>query len=391
VTDIPGSRGEGFGSVNVTRDFGGVMRDFGGMESAEPREVVRPSSTRDVVEALARRDGHTPVVPRGCGHSTDGRSLTSGISIDMRSLAAVRDVRGDRVDVDAGATWREVLVATLPQGAAPAVLTDYLDLTVGGTLSAGGVGGTSHVHGTQARAGNVLELEVATSDGGQVPCSPARNRWLFDAVRGGGGRHGVITRAVIGLVPVPGHVLSCTVPCEDAAGLLRVQDETRADHLSGQAVPSETGGWEYEAKAVLFGADAPPPDLESSEVEELTFWEFADRMRPDVEELIEIGEWARPHPWAMAFLPGAGAAGFIEGILAAMGRDDVGLSGFALIKALKGGGDPGVPGLAGVPDPVLFALLRTASPGCAPAATMDAANAEILARAQALGGLRYPL
>jgi hypothetical protein len=308
------------------------------------------------------------VVPRGCGHSTDGNSLTCGISLDMRALAAIREVGADRVRLEAGATWREVLDATLPHGLTPPVLTDLLDLTVGGTLSAGGVGGTSHVHGPQTAT--VIDLEVVTRDGAIVRCSASENRPLFDAVRGGMGRHGVITAATLRLVPAPRHVLACTVPCRDPAGLLAVQTRTRADHISGQAKPSETGGWRYEAKAVLYDADAPPPGLECTETEALPYADFADRLRPDVRELVALGEWARPHPWAMAFLPGAAAAGLIADTLAAMGPADLGLSGVVLVKALTG--------IDAVPDPVLFGLLRTASPGCASPEEMIAANRAFL-------------
>jgi hypothetical protein len=362
------------------------MRDFGGSAWMVPRRVVRPSSAHDVTAALV--DGHdgTPVVARGCGHSTDGRSLTDGILIDMRALATIHEVRDGSVRVDAGATWREVLEATLPQGLTAPVLTDILDVTVGGTLSAGGIGGTSHIHGTQA--GNVIELEVATPDGDIVRCSPSHNRRLFDAIRGTR-LNGVITKAVLRLVPAPRSVLSCRVPCEDAAGLLRVQSRTWTDHFSGQVMASETG-WRYEAKVVVFDGTEPPPGIEPSEVETIPYRDFADRMRPDVEELVANGEWARPHPWATAFLPGSRAAPFIEDTLAELTPEDLGLSGVILVRALKGTGDPGVPGLGGLADPVLFGLLRTASPGCAPAEAMAAANRDFHVRVLAAGGLPYP-
>ncbi|GAA3959601.1 hypothetical protein GCM10023085_47550 [Actinomadura viridis] len=370
------------------------MRDFGGTVQRTPREVVRPRSAEEVA-ALTRAGAHGPVVPRGCGHSTDGRTLTGGISLDMRGLAAIHEVRGDRVRVDAGATWRAVLEATLPYGLTPPVLTDYLDLTVGGTLSAGGVGGTSHVHGTQAR--NVLGLRVATGDGAITSCSPARNRRLFDAVRGGMGRHGVITQATLRLVPAPRHVLSCRVPCRSAADLLRLQARARTQvhHLSGQARPSDDG-WRYEMKAVLYEGEAPPPGLVCTEAEALPFLDFADRMRPDVAELTALGEWTRPHPWAMAFLPGGVAAGFVEATLAAMGPADIGLSGVVLIKGIRDAGPPGPPDLPEAPalglpaEPVLFGLLRTASPGCAAPEAMIAANQDFLGRAVAAGGVPYP-
>ncbi|MFB4314376.1 FAD-binding protein [Actinomadura sp. 21ATH] len=358
------------------------MRDFGGLARRTPREVVRPAIDREAA-AAARRGA----VPRGRGHSTGGQSLTGGVSLDTGGLAAVHAIGADRISVGAGATWRDVLAATLPRGLAPPVLTDYLDLTVGGTLSAGGVGGASHVHGTQAC--NALDLDVATRDGEIVRCSPALNRPLYDAVRGGMGRHGVITRATLRLVPAPRHVLSCKVSCESAAELLGLQGSVRADHLSGQAKAAEAGR-RYELRAVLYEGEAPPPGLPAgaeAEVERLPFAEFADRMRPDVEELIVLGEWDRAHPWAMAFLPGPRAAAFIERTLDATGPADLGLSGLVLIKALA---VPRTPALRAPADPVLFGLLRTASPGYTPAADMLDANGRFLAEATALGAVPYP-
>ncbi|WP_131742477.1 FAD-binding protein [Actinomadura roseirufa] len=357
------------------------MRDFGGTTERVPARVVRPGSADEVAAAL--RDAAArgrDAVPRGTGHSTSGRSLTGGVSLDMRGLGGVHEVGPGHAVAGAGATWREVLAATLPHGLAPPVLTDYLDLTVGGTLSAGGVGGTSHVHGTQAD--NVLALEVVTG-GGPVTCSPTVRPGLFDAVRGGQGAHGVVTRATLRLVPVPERVLSCTVPCRDAADLLRVQREVRADHISGQAKPAEDG-WRFEAKAVRY-AGGPPPG--ATEAEELSFLGFADRMGPDVAELVALGEWERPHPWAMVLLPGSGAAAVITAALASTTPADLGLSGVVLIKALRVGR---VPMLAAPTDPVLFGLLRTASPGCTPVAGMLAANQAFLDRAEAAGGTPYP-
>ncbi|WP_242902208.1 hypothetical protein [Actinomadura terrae] len=124
----------------------------------------------------------------------------------------------------------------------------------------------------------------------------------------------------------------------------------------------------------------------ASEVEELSFLEFADRLRPDVAELAALGEWALPHPWGIVFLPGAWAAAVIEETLASMAPADLGLSGVVLVKALRIGD---VPMLAAPADPVLFSLLRTASPGCAPVAEMLEGNRALLARAEAVGGTRY--
>ncbi|GAA4237995.1 hypothetical protein GCM10022254_52100 [Actinomadura meridiana] len=357
------------------------MRDFGGIVARSPARVVRPRSVDEVARAVREAAARgLDVVPRGLGHSTYGQSLTGGVSLDLRELTGV-EVGARDVTVAAGATWHALLTETLRHGLTPPVLTDYLDVTVGGTISAGGVGGTSHIYGTQADT--VLGLDVVV-DGEVVSCSSGTRAGLFDAVRGGLGRHGVITGATVALIPAPERVLACTIPCRDAEDVLRVQREVRADHVSAQVRPSPDG-WAYEVKAVLYGADGEPPPG-TADIEELPYFDFCDRLRPDVEELVALGEWARPHPWGMVFLPASHATAVIEATLAELTPSGLGVSGVILVKALRVGR---VPRLDAPDDPVLFSVLRTASPGCSPVAAMLAGNRALLDRARAVGGARY--
>jgi len=353
------------------------MCDFGGVIRRTPRLVVRPTSATEIATTI--RDA-ADLVARGCGHSTRGESLTDGITLDMRGMATVHQVSNDHITVDAGATWRRVLDATLPHGLMPPVLTDYLDLTVGGTLSAAGIGGASHIHGTQAA--NVTELEIVTPQGEITTCSLTNRRDLFDTVRAGMGRHGVITTATVRLAPAPERVLSCRYRCATAAELIAEQGRIIADHVSGQVKSSG-----FELKAVMYNADRPPGTLSPTDVEEFAFADFADRMRPDVAKLVAVGEWEQPHPWGQVIVPTAKAAAFIDQTLAHTTPADIGLSGIILIKRFRPGW---VPMLRAPSDAVLFGLLRTASPGCHTASQMSAANDELYERARAIGGVSYP-
>jgi cytokinin dehydrogenase len=324
--------------------------EFGGLR-------VRPEDTAEIVE-LARV---ARLTPRGCGHGTAG-SPHGEVVVDMRGLSTVHDLRPDRVVVDAGATWRQVLAATLPHGLTPPVLTDYLGLSVGGTLAVGGVGGTSYRYGKQTD--NVLELEVVSPQGELTLCSPALRPEVFGAVLGGRGRHGIITKATLSVTAAPETVRSFKAPFATPGELLHAQRRTPADHITGQAKPDR-----YELTAVFYG---PGRLSGATEVEEMTYAEFADRMRPDVAELVTLGEWARPHPWAAVFLPADRAAEVITAPSPAL----LGLSGVVLITPLRG-------------DRILYALLRTASPGAAAPAEMLRANQELYAQARRVGGSRY--
>ena len=85
-----------------------------------------------------------------------------------------------------GTRWRAVLAAAARKGLTPPVLTDYLDLSVGGTLSAGGIGGASHHHGPQAD--HILDLEVVTPAGEIITCAPSSRPDVFFGVLAGQGR-----------------------------------------------------------------------------------------------------------------------------------------------------------------------------------------------------------
>src|SRR5918992_1039110 len=114
----------------------------------------------------------------------------AGVVIDMSTLNQIHSITPDRAVVDAGVVWRDLLLVTTPAGLTPPVLTDYTRLTVGGTLSVGGVSGRSYRHGAQVD--NVLELQVVTGEGQLLTCSATENQRLFEAALAGLGLCAVI-------------------------------------------------------------------------------------------------------------------------------------------------------------------------------------------------------
>ena len=119
-------------------------------------------SSADIASLLRRAKSRgLKVAARGQGHSIYGRSLSEdGVVIDMSGIDTIHHVQPRHVVVDAGATWKNVLDATLKQGLTPPVLTNYLGLSIGGTLAVSGIGGSSSRYGMQTD--NVLELDVVT-------------------------------------------------------------------------------------------------------------------------------------------------------------------------------------------------------------------------------------
>ena len=148
------------------------------------------------------------------------------------------------MSVEAGATWSDVLAATLPAGLTPPVLPDYLELSVGGTLAVGGVGGTTSMFGMVSDT--VAELDVVTGRGEMLTCSPARNADLFDMVRAGLGQVGVITRATLRCVAAPREVRQFLLSYPTLAAMLHdarlLAGDDRFDVVKGAILPA-AGRW----------------------------------------------------------------------------------------------------------------------------------------------------
>lgn len=289
-----------------------ASRDYGDVVHHLPAAVLRPATTADICAVVAHAGQlGLQVVPRGQGHSTGGQAqVLGGVVVDMNQLSDVHEVGPDYLVVDAGARWSDVLRVTLPRGLTPPVLTDYLELTVGGTLSVGGLGGASHHYGAQTD--NVLELEVVASAGTLVSCSPAENREVFDAVRAGRGRNGIITRARLLLVPAPETVVWHRLRYGTIEQLVADQQHlvtTNAfDYVEGQ-VKIRDGEQVAELEAVTFtGVSNTSGDLggltfREADTQNATYWDFVNRLAVGEPLLRDAGLWDSPHPWCNLLLP----------------------------------------------------------------------------------------
>uniref|UniRef100_A0A0D9X8N0 cytokinin dehydrogenase n=1 Tax=Leersia perrieri TaxID=77586 RepID=A0A0D9X8N0_9ORYZ len=340
-----------------------------------------------------------------------------GLVLDMRALPrrmqlVVDGVSGEPfADVPGGALWEEVLHwAVSKHGLAPASWTDYLRLTVGGTLSNGGVSGQSFRYGPQVS--NVSQLEVVTGDGECHVCSRSTDADLFFAVLGGLGQFGVITRARIPLSPAPQTVrwmrvvyASFAEYAADAEWLVTRPPHEAFDYVEGFAfvrsddpvngwpcvpipdgarfdpslLPDGAGPVLYCLEVALYqqrGAD--DDDMDKVRVGEMMrelkyvqglefaagvgYVDFLSRVNRVEDEARRNGSWAAPHPWLNLFISSRDIADFDRAVLNGMLAD--GVDGPMLIyPMLKAKWDPATS--VALPEGEIFylvALLRFCRP-----------------------------
>jgi FAD/FMN-containing dehydrogenase len=139
--------------------------DKGNIVSHTPCAVLQPGSVRDIQRMIRYcRRYDLEIAVRGQGHTMHGQSLSSGLVIENGSLNRIHALSRQGADVDAGVRWKYLVIAAAARGLTPPVLTGYTNLSIGGTLSVGGVSGRNYAG---AQVDHVQELEVVTGEGHQ--------------------------------------------------------------------------------------------------------------------------------------------------------------------------------------------------------------------------------
>ncbi|KAK9060816.1 hypothetical protein SSX86_021522 [Deinandra increscens subsp. villosa] len=355
--------------------------DFGKITQKLPLGVLQPSSVSDIVRLVqSSYNSSSPfaIAARGNGHSVRGQAMVKdGVVMEMSSLKNNNIVKqgvnvgeniisssGIRVnssgnsslgfyaDVGGEQLWVDVLQATLLHGLAPVSWTDYLYLTVGGTLSNAGISGQASFHGPQIS--NVLELDVITGKGDLITCSKDMNSDLFYAVLGGLGQFGIITRARIVLDKAPTRVKWFQIIYDDFAKFTKDQEHLIStdglDYVEGSLIiestpasnffsPSDQSmihslasekGILYSLEAVKYYNDETISTIdEELEVifkelnfnpgfifnKDATFFDFLNRVRTEELVLQSLALWDVPHPWLNLFVPRSRITDFNQGVL----------------------------------------------------------------------------
>ncbi len=323
-----------------------VAPDFGRIILRKPAVVVRPATAEDVARVVKFAAKHQlSVSTRGGGHSQTGQSLSEHALLDMTSLDQVRrvDEGACTVACQGGLKWRSLVEHLAARQLSPPVLTNNLDVTVGGTLSTAGLGVATWRHGTQAD--NCLELEVVTGTGEIVRCSSRQNHDLFDAVRAGMGQFGVITESTLKLRRHKPKFRSHYLLYDDLSALLgdlkSVMTDERFDYLESWCVPCPQGfkkvgdqrqafaQWFYPLHATVEADGAAAPTGARGDPSGLKFYKHVHTEEGEIgdfftrlDSLFALwkrgGFWDYAHPWMECTLPWQTTPLYISQVLQSM-------------------------------------------------------------------------
>ncbi|KAK7388199.1 hypothetical protein VNO78_23008 [Psophocarpus tetragonolobus] len=347
--------------------------DYGHIVHDNPFAIFSPSSVSDISNLINFSNSLTipfTIAPRGQAHSVHGQAMTNdGVVVNMTDLNGFRNGSGIIVvsddttidpyaDVGGEQIWIDVLHATLERGLTPLSWTDYLFLSVGGTLSNAGISGQTFRFGPQIS--NVHELDLVTGKGEIVTCSRVKQSELFYGVLGGLGQFGIITRARIALGPAPTRVKWLRLLYNEFSAFSGDQE-----HLISFNGRNETNAADYVEGFLLL--NQPPLDLSfypqpdqpritslvtqygiiyiielvkyynnttQAHVDEdvkllveglkfvptfmfekdVSYEEFLNRVHTDELFLRSQGLWDVPHPWLNLFVPRSRISDFDQGV-----------------------------------------------------------------------------
>ncbi|RVW71131.1 Cytokinin dehydrogenase 3 [Vitis vinifera] len=226
--------------------------------------------------------------------------------------------------------WIDVLQATLKHGLAPVSWTDYLYLTIGGTLSNAGISGQTFRHGPQIS--NVYEMDVLTGKGELVTCSKDTNSELFFAVKwiqmlyddfSTFSRDQEHLISINGLDYLEGSLLmqnsspnnwrSSFSPSEyprissliSKNGIIYCLEVVKYyDELTSHTV-------DEELQELLKGLNFLPGFVFTKDV---SLVDFLNRVHSEELNLRAKGLWDVPHPWLNLFVPGSRISDFNSGV-----------------------------------------------------------------------------
>lgn len=219
LPEIPPGFANDASRLNLTK----VNRVWDIPDDAEPAELQLAE-----LLVLAARD-RLPVSIAGARHSMGGHTICpDGIVINMQPFRrmTLNDAK-DRLHVQAGAMWQEIIPYLDERGCSVAVMQSNSSFSVGGSISV-------NCHGWQFDrppiASTVESFRLMKADGSILTCSRTENAELFSLVLGGYGLFGVILDVELRVVPNARYRMEqFLVPADNALTTYDQQVKDRPD------------------------------------------------------------------------------------------------------------------------------------------------------------------
>lgn len=299
-------------------------QDFGKLVCSPPAAVFIPENT-DELQSLIRfaHQNKLPVTIRGNGLSQCGQSLpvVGGLIVSMQKFIKTLAYEGETIWVEANSSWASLLDLSLKHHKAPFVLPYNCNLSIGGVLSAGGVGASSFKYG--AINTHVTALEVI--DGLGVKHIVDNTSSLYQACLSGQGRFGVITKACIQLKSVKPQVKTvCLVYADQQQWFADIEKaKDKVDYMEMFCSPSIQGAQLKGDKRVpmaqwLYGlhlsvefeknssdlkdlmTQLKPWNIINTQEESISSYLLRHNSRFEVMKM--LGQWDLLHPWYECFI-----------------------------------------------------------------------------------------
>lgn len=314
--------------------------DFGKLIQVKPSAVFQPQHL-DTLQAILRyaNDHALPVVIRGKGLSQSGQSLpvAGGVTLHLEHFNRVLNHEQDAIWVEGNATFSDLLAMSLKKKQIPYVVPYNCNLSVGGVLSAGGVGAASFQYGNVIS--HVNALEVITADGEKHVVEAGSD--LFKACLGGQGQFGVISKACIPLRHCKKNVRTFFLSYHDEGQWQEDLYKVRrfADGLESFCTPAIQGArltdqgrfpfaeWLY-AMHVTLEYDRTAPDI-SAITSLLKPAKILYQQDEPIESYLHrhdsrfaamkmTGQWDLQHPWYECFMPAKALFSQLRDVLAGL-------------------------------------------------------------------------
>jgi hypothetical protein len=169
-----------------------------------PLKVYLPESVEEVQKCI--RDANAlgeKIVVRSKGHSSNGLVLAdrgSILLIERLNRVLEIDEAAMTATVQSGVVSAELDDVLADRGLGLPIIGDHNHITTGGFVSVGGISPASHRFGMFVD--NVVRLQYVDWDGNAGWCSATENPGMFNKLRAGLGRHGVITALTVKLIRI---------------------------------------------------------------------------------------------------------------------------------------------------------------------------------------------